>query len=348
MRKTIFATLFVAGAAMAAPLPALAWDYPGHRIVGAIADAVLSANHPKAYKKVTGLLATKDADGNPLDRTLSQVAVFPDCAKAHNVPYCGRIPSAEEKAYVMNNEHNGDYHFTDVPIQQPKYAPNTPGTDDYDVVHMINYVVAQLRKKSPHIEKVQLSDTEAVWLLAHLVGDIHQPLHVGAVYYDKATCKEQVDPTLVGIGNVVPTVGGNSILLEAAEPPPAAPPAEKFHLYWDGAVVNKAMQAAGLPGAEQDFARLLAAKPPAEWETPGDAETWAAQWATEALPLARAAHDRLRIAFKERHVSGDKVSCFWTARILPSYAEWASEQARNQVAKAGFRLAALLAEIFKD
>src|SRR6185436_11959133 len=103
MRKANLA-IVAASIAVAAPLPALAWDYPGHRIVGAIADAVLSANHPKAYKKVTGLLATKDADGNPLDRTLSQVAVFPDCAKAHNVPYCGRIPSAEEKAYVMNNE----------------------------------------------------------------------------------------------------------------------------------------------------------------------------------------------------------------------------------------------------
>jgi len=38
MRSVIRAALFAACAAIALPAPAGAWDYPGHRIVGAIAD----------------------------------------------------------------------------------------------------------------------------------------------------------------------------------------------------------------------------------------------------------------------------------------------------------------------
>src|SRR5262249_29209618 len=63
----------------------------------------------------------------------------------------------------------------------------------------------------------------------HLVGDIHQPLHVGAKYFDK-TCQTSVDPNIggtpptFGIGNTsAMTMGGNLIFLVA--PPPAVPPA---------------------------------------------------------------------------------------------------------------------------
>ena len=122
MQNAILAALLGAGTLVAMTASASAWDYPGHRVVGAIADFVLSSRHPKAYAKVKEILLTKDADGNKLVRTLSQVAVFPDCAKTNNVPFCGRTPSEEEKSYVAHNAHNGDYHYTDVPVQQSKYA----------------------------------------------------------------------------------------------------------------------------------------------------------------------------------------------------------------------------------
>jgi hypothetical protein len=344
MRNAIRAALLGAGVLVAVTAPAAAWDYPGHRMVGAIADFVLSARHPKAYNKVKDLLATKDADGNRLVRTLSQVAVFADCAKPGNVPFCGRTPSDEEKAYAAHNPNNGRYHFTDVPIQQSKYVAESPGTSKIDVVQMINYTVAQLRGKSPHKDDVALSDTEALWLLAHLVGDIHQPLHVGAIYFDKETCKQPKDPTNlpVGTNDVASTVGGNSFRLVAVAPDPAAPPNENLHFFWDGNVVDSAMQQAGLPGVEQDFARLLAAKAPATWQTAGDPETWAEQWATEIMPVARAAYTKLKLKGLEEH---DR--CTWTTQINPGYSQWASERARAQIQKAGFRLAALLSAIFE-
>ena len=340
-------------AALAAPAPALAWDYPGHRIVGAVADLVLQQHDPEVYKKVQALLATKDKDGKEVQRTLAQVAVFPDCAKRGNEPYCGRPPSDEEKAYAARNPRHATYHYTDVPIEQRKYVAGSAGTAETDVVQMIGYAVAQLRHKTSAKKKdVDLTDTEAVWLIAHLVGDIHQPLHVGAKYYDK-TCTKGVDPNregeppTYGIGKTIAeTVGGNLIHLTA--PAPAVPPAENLHFFWDGAAVVRAMQAAGVGGAEQDFAKLLAGSPPSGLKPKGDAESWAAQWASEILPLAREAHTRLTIKKRAKPAPvGATLNCAWETTLDKSYQDWAKDQAKIQLAKGGFRLAALMKAIFE-
>ena len=338
--------------AIVLPAPAIAWDYPGHRIVGAIADAVLSANEPEIYRKIVvgarsdpAILAGRDADGNLLQRTLRDVAVYPDCAKAGNVPYCGRVPTKEEVAYVARNPHNGGYHYTDVPTQQPKYVAGSAGTEPTDVVKMINHTVAQLRGKKPKLEGVNLTDVEALRLLAHLVGDIHQPLHVGSPYYDKTNCTAQVDPTnLPGGTNSVAAVNGGNYILLAAATPPAAPPADDLHLYWDSSVVNHAMRDAGFLGSEQEFARHLAADAPSLVTASPDPETWAADWATEAIQTASDAYNRDDIKITGQ-LKGNR--CEWRAVLEPTYQAWAQGVAYDQLRKAGFRLAAILVAIYK-
>ena len=59
MQSRIRIALFIACAALTVPVPAFAWDYPGHRIVGAIADAVLQQHYPKTYERVSELLEIK-------------------------------------------------------------------------------------------------------------------------------------------------------------------------------------------------------------------------------------------------------------------------------------------------
>ena len=102
------------------PLPALAWDYPGHRIVGAIADLVLQQHYPHTYKRVSDLLEIKRPGDLWQRRTLREVAVFPDCAKKGNEPYCQRPSSEEELSYAEHNPQNDKFHYTDVPLQQPR------------------------------------------------------------------------------------------------------------------------------------------------------------------------------------------------------------------------------------
>ena len=68
------------------------------------------------------------------------------------------------------------------------------------------------------------------------------------------------------------------------------------------------------------------------------------------MPIARDAHaaSRITITPKPPRISDTgKVTCGWTAAIKPEYNKWASQRAREQIQKAGFRLAALLAAIFE-
>ena len=114
MRGRIRVACLAAWAASAVPAPAAAWDFPGHRIVGAIADLVLQQHYPATQQRVSELLVKNDR-GTVERRSLSAAAVFPDCAKKGNVPFCGRPPSDEEKAYAERNPHHDKFHFTDVP-----------------------------------------------------------------------------------------------------------------------------------------------------------------------------------------------------------------------------------------
>src|SRR3954467_15082481 len=122
MRNGPRAACLAVFAMITASAPAGAWDYPGHRIVGTIADATLNANYQKTRDAVAKLLNARDSEGNVLKRSLRDVAVLPDCAKMNNVPFCGRTPSKEEVAYVARNPNNTGYHFSDAPLEQPKYV----------------------------------------------------------------------------------------------------------------------------------------------------------------------------------------------------------------------------------
>jgi len=76
-------------------------------------------------------------------------------------------------------------------------------------------------------------------------------------------------------------------------------------------------------------------------ENPGRRRTWAAKWANDVIPVAAEAHRRLSIRRKgepTRDHDG-KLQCKWETTLDKSYQDWAKEQARTQLAKAGFRLA---------
>jgi hypothetical protein len=327
----------VAGFIGVMPVPAMAWDYPGHRIVGAIADIVLQRDDPATYQKVKELLG-KDADGHAMQRGLGEVAVYPDCAK-DEPEFCGRRASPEEIEYVLRNLVHPSFHFINNPLPEGTYRAGKVGTSESDVVQMLVHTVRQLRGKSNFRKhEVELTNTEAVWLLAHLVGDIHQPLHVGQVYFDN-TCKKRINPNDSN-EEYLTTAGGNFIALEEA-----VGGIKNLHLYWDVVAGANAMRREGVAGDEAAFARKLAAAPPAGWETSGDAETWPQQWVAEIMPLAVRAY--------KPDISGEvragpppfpsrTVACKWGIALDQTYHDDASETAGKQLHKAGYRLAALL------
>jgi hypothetical protein len=174
-----------------------AWGPDGHHTVGAIADNLIAGTYASAeVKKLLGSLTLQDA------------SVWADCAKGidpnRNYTYqsAGRYPEcmvfetpkleAEMSDFVRRNDKNCNpkpgeeschkqYHYTDVAIQHDKYDRKFVGTRDDDLVCALVAAIYVL-KGEPAPAPFNFKDKrEALLVLVHYVGDIHQPLHVGAV-----------------------------------------------------------------------------------------------------------------------------------------------------------------------
>jgi hypothetical protein len=136
------------------PLVCHAWGKEGHAAVGAIADANLTA---KAKAQVVQLLKNDlNAAGKPSGRkTLASVASWPDEIKS----------TAEGKA-------DSPWHFRDNPVCS---AGNGPCPDGQCIDTKLDAMVEVLRTPT----STTLQKNQALKWVVHLVGDMHQPLHVG-------------------------------------------------------------------------------------------------------------------------------------------------------------------------
>jgi S1/P1 nuclease len=303
--------------------------------VGAIADEILKKN-------LTTKAKVKQILGG---HTLATVSVWADCAKGFM--YCQRPPTPEEHAYTGKNPEHHNFHYADIPYQQDAYLDPSAGSAKYDVVHVISHAVAVLRGNAPANDSINLTQREALWMLVHVMGDIHQPLHVAALYYDK-DCHDVVDPNVVGAGlpnfgigtSVAETTGGNDLMKGS----------NNLHHYWDDNAVDKAMKRVGFTAtATTKFVKYVVKHPPANWKTSGDPETWSSKWATEIMPLGRFAYEGVRLGQAKHPDEPHPTRLKCTAKLTfePNYETDSAKVALRQLGKAGFRLAALLTAIFE-
>lgn len=123
---------------------AFAWGQNGHRVVGHIAEQYLNK---KASRKINRLL-----EGN----SLAEVSVWMDDIKS-------------DDAY----DHTHDWHWVTVPdsLSYEETEKNPKG----DLVMKLEEVVQLLKKGN----LTEAQEQEYLKYLVHLVGDLHQPLHVG-------------------------------------------------------------------------------------------------------------------------------------------------------------------------
>lgn len=131
-------------AVLTLPSPAAAWGPIGHRVVGRIAEHHLD---PGARSAVACLLGSA---------SLAQVATWPDDV---------RSDPAWKRA--------DPWHY--VSIDDGETYETTAKSPGGDVVEAIGRFTAVLRDPAAPREQ----KAEALRFLVHLVGDIHQPLHVG-------------------------------------------------------------------------------------------------------------------------------------------------------------------------
>ena len=311
----------------------------GHQLVGAIADKRLAHNQA-ALKKVRKLL-----DG----MTLQRASTLPDEIKSWK---CGKEPSGpnrinrELQAFVNANcsgsPRHAEFHYTDVPVVgDENYADGTVGRAEFDIVKMIPFCIRVLKGAEPETNERAITKSIAVILLTHYMGDIHQPLHVGAEYFDSNG--KTFEPTAQNIGFA--DQGGNKLMLFTFVGGQRKS-AGKFHGYWDGQTVENAF------GTQKDatIAKRLGVKEPEDWELTGDVDTWAEQLANDILPTAREAHSRLQfknIQFEngKPEISNGRAD----ERTHPAggtfYALWAADVVKDEIHKGGWRLAALLEQV---
>ncbi|VIO72719.1 hypothetical protein CI1B_43650 [Bradyrhizobium ivorense] len=329
---------------------AKAWNAEGHQIVGAIADAMLSAN---AKAKVAAILGVDLRTAAPWLDCVKSVHRLDDGTFKYVVEEAFEAPCTPFKdardlmeayvgrnfvqcSYTVHRKENGHefdeemgchntYHFDDVAIQRDRFDRNFQGTNDHDIVAAINAAIAVLLDRpSPPPFKVA-TKAEAIFLLAHLIGDLHQPLHVGSVYLDMQG--QLVDPDITHtIDPATETIGGNAILDNN----------KNFHSAWDAPPTNfHVAQASDLLPAAQQVAR-----------DNDRIENWSFAWASDTIKLAPRAFAGATFARVQPSTAHPKGGWSITFPDHAAYADARDKIKREQLAKAGARLANLLNAIW--
>ena len=150
MQIRFFKKIFLIALFFYLPVQSMAWGQLGHRIVGEIADGYLTEKAKTEIKKILGnesvAIASNWADFIKSDSTYKYLDIW----------------------HYINFEKNLNYD------QLKEVLKKDTAIDAYT---KINFLIKELKKKTLVKEKKQMY----LRLLIHLVGDIHQPLHVSPV-----------------------------------------------------------------------------------------------------------------------------------------------------------------------
>ncbi len=159
---------------------AFAWNYVGHVLIAQIAYDQLSAD--KKIKvdtlatRIFNLLPPSQQmrlnNRYPNTSTFAKVALLPDVWRRWHIgtlltKFNADIPADFTE---FSNKATSHWHFVDIPYPANKQCRSTVDSDN---------AVWAIKKISSDLEQPASQNTHAILmiLLAHYVGDIHQPLH---------------------------------------------------------------------------------------------------------------------------------------------------------------------------
>jgi hypothetical protein len=151
MKLNLFKRIALALFLLYVPAQTFAWGMLGHRIVGEIADSYLTPKARLEIKKILG------------NESIAMASTWGDFIKS-------------DPSY----KYLDTWHYVDFERSISKEEMHSILSKDTTVnaYTRVKYLVAQLKKKGlPKKEKVMY-----LRLLVHIVGDLHQPYHVG--YHD--------------------------------------------------------------------------------------------------------------------------------------------------------------------
>lgn len=298
------------------PAPMGAFGDAGHRVMALIAERHLEGS--RALSEVRKILRPRE--------TLGEAAVWPDVIK--NPLY----EDVDTPRFRLDHPAHDTYHYANLPFQTERYDLSVPGARPTDMVQTMREAIRVLQGRSSVFRP-----REALRLLAHLTGDVHQPLHVGNAFVSAGA----------PLGFVVPegptgwrtALGGNLLVYG---------PEDRFnlHAYWDSHAVNISMRDDDVPAYAARLLSEIPVKP--GWIDSGPVDTWPAQWAGESLALAREAHDGIVLLVEIGPDAAKRYPHRWRIRQPDGYDALARARVPTQLAAAGYRLAATLKAIWPD
>ena len=126
----------------------LAWGQQGHRVTGQIAESYLNAQSKQQLSAIMGA------------ESLAESATYPDEMRASKDEFWQKTANPYHYVTLADGEH---YHNHDAP-------------DEGDAVTALKKFTEVLQNSKSSAADKQL----AVRFIVHLIGDLHQPLHVSA------------------------------------------------------------------------------------------------------------------------------------------------------------------------
>jgi len=340
MKKTLaFFTAFIV--LVTAPSQASAWGDSGHEAVGEIASRRINQH---TRQRLLAIMKLGD--------TLANMATWADRVKDRMGEH---DPDADTDAFMQDmthNERNREWHFIDLPLNCQSYQACTDFQLPNDIVHLINVCISTLRGQPD--PQFPLSKRNALRLLIHFIGDLHQPLHVGVGFIEPTgpnSFRIARNPVFIHEHQLVHDRGGNQLIIDGDR--------KNLHSFWDSELVRLLMEKTHQADSRQ-LGRFLRNRvaPGSNWFPHGPMNTWAAQWASDSLRLSRNEAYRSVQIVRQRTIpvlrngqpvirNGQPVMMVVYDVTRPAnYVHVNRENAKVQLAKAGFRLAKLLDTIF--
>lgn len=163
-----------------------AWSAQGHQAIAEAAQASLQEPTALAIARILGT-------DHLTPHALAEQATWADEIRARSdfgTVAHGWGPDDVKEADTFNRDHkdNAQWHFVNLPVGASGYPNHTTPEGDpllqfvspSDVVQIVKQCIERL--ESPD-ESATFTKKQALRWLIHLVGDVHQPLHVTTGYY---------------------------------------------------------------------------------------------------------------------------------------------------------------------
>ena len=322
-----------------------AWGGDGHKTVGKIASLRVK---PQTARRIQEILRPGE--------TLASISTWADSVKDR----MGKSdPDPDTHAFLqdlVHNEKNREWHYDDLPLNCTSYQACHDFAPGNDIVHLMEAALQTLRGLPQ--SNYPLSERNALRLLVHLAGDIHQPLHMACGFIDEhrpnGTIVIVKDPNTIRSKRLMHDRGGNQLIIDNDR--------RNLHSFWDFDLVKSLMAATSKPTPDDLGTFLMGSvRQQAGWNSSGHINTWPVQWANDSLLQSRLhAYRSVGITRKRivpvlrdgKPVMGDngqpQTSVVYDITRPSNYEAANREIVRIQMAKAGFRLAKMLDAIYAN